>query len=136
MTWTLDDIRRTARYFDGWDLADAKEVAAHETGVIEIHGQALKSQQALEWSISEIERLRMTLSGAVEAYDVLLKAADTAYEHWDADRDSKVGKMLLAMGRKLSLYDAGITEAHSKMEKARLALAGVEVCDHQTTGEG
>lgn len=52
-----------------------------------------------------------------EAWAVIEAAIRETHDHWDNDRDSKVGKMLMALGGELPRYRHDIDEA-------RAALAG------------
>jgi len=63
--------------------------------------------------------------GEIEAYAELLRSklrymvrlCDEVHSHWDADNDSKVGKMLAAMAGHLKGYRADITEVHAALAR-------------------
>ncbi len=55
----------------------------------------------------------------LEALETMVKVADEAHQHWDADRDMKVGKYLLAMAGNLKGYRADLTKVHEVIAKAK-----------------
>jgi hypothetical protein len=57
---------------------------------------------------AEIERLRGLLRDCITI-------AKEAHGHWDADRDSKVGKLLIALSGGLPKYDARIDAIHAAL---------------------
>lgn len=57
----------------------------------------------------------------VAALRTMVKVADEAQDHWDADRDSKVGKYLSAMAGHLKGYRADLTAVHAVLQKAGAA---------------
>jgi len=63
---------------------------------------------SLAASQAKIGRLRVTLAGAVEV-------AKDAHAHWDADRDSKVGKILLALAGLNAKYDTRTDAIHAAL---------------------
>jgi hypothetical protein len=83
--------------------------------IVSLEGIALPSMPrtvaVLREAAARIGELEVALGGAV-------KAARDAHEHWDADRDSKVGKILAAMSGYLEGYRPDCTAIHE-------ALAGL-----------
>lgn len=51
-----------------------------------------------EAGVKTVQRLSERLVAAMEVIHTMEKIACAAYAHWDADRDSKVGKYLAALG--------------------------------------
>jgi hypothetical protein len=55
------------------------------------------------------------------ACEALITAARDAHQHWDADRDMKVGKLLCAMSGYLKGYRAELDAAHAAIARAKAA---------------
>lgn len=70
-------------------------------------------------AIDEVTRLRAQNAELVAGLQAVKKWAVKAHAHWDADEDSKVGKILMALAGYLPSYSLDIA-------KAQAALAGAE----------
>jgi hypothetical protein len=79
------------------------------------HGACLDNQ--LE-AADELERLHESNKGLLEELKTVVQVAKEAHAHWDADRNAKVGKYLIALCGDLPLYDARITAMHSAIANA------------------
>lgn len=55
----------------------------------------------------------------LEALEAIVELAGEAYQHWDADREMKVGKILLALSGNLSGYHPRIDAIHAIIAKAK-----------------
>jgi hypothetical protein len=54
----------------------------------------------------------------LEALQEVVKLANQAHDHWDNDRDAKVGKILLALSGHMPRYDKRIDAIHAAIAKA------------------
>jgi hypothetical protein len=54
----------------------------------------------------------------LEALKLVVTIASEAHDHWDNDRDAKVGKILIALSGHLPRYDKRIDELHAAISKA------------------
>jgi hypothetical protein len=59
-----------------------------------------------------------TQADLLAACCALVQAARDAHEHWDADRDMKVGKLLMAMAGRLPGYRPNLDVAHAAIARA------------------
>lgn len=123
----LDQFKRQGGFVTAAELAfiaDMRKAAAQGVG----YGWM---QQITEWEWNattehggwgpeyfgkRIEELKQENARLREACQALVKAANDALDHWDNDRDSKVGKLLSAMGGSLKGYRAELDAAHAVIE--------------------
>ena len=54
----------------------------------------------------------------LEALQEVVKLANQAHDHWENDRDAKVGKILLALSGHMPRYDTRIDAIHAAIAKA------------------
>lgn len=78
-----------------------------------------QTNQWKEDAATELRRLHELNQELVEALNVAVIVAQEMYDHWDADRDMKVGKCLLALSGKLPGYAKHIDALHAALAKAR-----------------
>lgn len=70
------------------------------------------SRQAVDEAIA---LLTAQPSDSLDALKSAIEIAGEIHEHWDADNDSKVGKMLLALAGHLPKYDKRIDVIHAAL---------------------
>lgn len=63
-------------------------------------------------------RLIAAAPDLLEALQMVVTIANEAYDHWDADHDAKVGKILIALSGASQRYDKRIDAIHSAIAKA------------------
>jgi hypothetical protein len=107
---SADKLEVHGNYGGGWDAyydpeghvgrADTREAA-----IIDLMEQQWEASATFE------EKMKAQRDEARAAVKLMRDVASEAFEHWDGDRDSKVGKLLLAMAGKLPIYRADITKA-------------------------
>ena len=66
--------------------------------------------------VAELEAMNAEL---LEAAESVVAIAKEAHAHWDADRDSRVGKILLALAGANEAYDNRIDWIHAAIAKAK-----------------
>lgn len=91
--YRVDAINEAQRRRAAEDERDdlERELAASQAETLELRQRVADSatgMETLQQRIAELEQER----------NVMRLIACEAYEHWDADRDSKVGKLLAALG--------------------------------------
>ena len=67
----------------------------------------------------EVEHLEAINAELLEALESVVAIAKEAHAHWDADRDSRVGKILLALAGANEAYDNRIDWIHAAIAKAK-----------------
>lgn len=73
----------------------------------------------LEANARKLVKLLNDRAALLRALETLVKAAGDAYEHWNNDRDAKVGKLLLALSGHLPEYRAELAAAHAALAEAQ-----------------
>lgn len=66
-----------------------------------------------------IETLRQQNAELREALEIMRQVAGETMDHWDADHDSKVGKLLLAMYGSLKGYRHDLDKAHAALANTK-----------------
>ena len=69
----------------------------------------------LTYAAEELRRLDAENQRLRDALLTVVQIAKETHAHWDADRDSKVGKMLLALSGWNIGYDARLDQIHSEL---------------------
>jgi hypothetical protein len=80
---------------------------------------ALPHVRELVRRANAFDALEVQRDALLVACETLVKVADEAHSHWDADRDSKVGKYLAAMAGHLTKYRADLDAAHAAIRDAK-----------------
>ncbi len=55
----------------------------------------------------------------IKALETMIAAASEAQTHWDADRNAKLGKLLLAMAGHLKEYRKDLTKVHRLLDEVK-----------------
>lgn len=84
------------------------------TGLI-IHGLGCS---AIGDAMTELARLEAANAELVEACTIARAVALEAWEEWDQDHDSRVGKLLKAMSGFLKAYRADIDKFHAALAQS------------------
>ena len=96
--------------------ASGKDVAIYQVGTRTSSGCLVKIPYRDGYDKSALVNLVVAAPEMLEALLLVGQLAREAYTHWDADRDSKVGKMLLAL--------AGLNDRYTeRADKIRAATA-------------
>lgn len=77
-------------------------------------GHEWGGDKSIEAVLAETKRQRDDLLDALIHFKI---QAGVAYDYWDADQDSKVGKRLLALAGRLPGYHKDIDAAHAAIAK-------------------
>lgn len=75
--------------------------------------------EAAPWVCDEVQNLEAMNAELLEALDSVVAIAKEAHAHWDADRDSRVGKILLALAGANEAYDNRIDWIHAAIANAK-----------------
>jgi hypothetical protein len=101
-----------------WKVDEPHQVLAESVG------EYVAITQAEEWNAlprDQVEanaRLIAAAPDLLEALQEVVKLANQAHDHWDNDRDAKVGKILLALSGHMPRYDKRIDAIHAAIAKA------------------
>jgi hypothetical protein len=73
---------------------------------------------AAEHAAAELRRLHEVNADLLKALKEVVNLANDIYGHWYDDKESKVGKCLLALAQRLPKYDTRIDKIHEAIAKA------------------
>jgi len=90
------------------ELANALELSDKHPELINVNNRAA----------AELRRLHSVNAELLESLQEVVKLANQAHDHWDNDRDAKVGKILLALSGHMPRYDKRIDTLHAAIAKA------------------
>jgi len=104
---------------EAWEIASELQRLEGESNICGTGAGCLHKEAVID---SLKEQIAILNDQKNELLDALLMCADVAsevYIHWDNDRNTKVGKYLLALAGNLPRYDNRTDSIHSVIEKTK-----------------
>ncbi len=101
-------------------VARVRELEAQNA---ELRDEAATWKERAEFSYGERSKLESQCGDLQDALDDAVSVAKTAFEHWDNDQDSKVGKYLLALAGRLPGYDGRTDAVHKALSNAKVGAS-------------